>query len=142
MGPVHCPGQTPRCRAAEALISQADAWRPSEHSYRLRLRGAARYRAGNYQEAAAASRKATETRKLTFGSKGTPDYSFQAADAYFLAMAHFQLGAQEEARRWFEQGALWMKDGVPDYPVTQRLHAEAAELLGIELKDPRTGPGK
>ena len=30
-------------------------------------------------------------------------------DWFFLAMAHWQLGHKEEARRWYDQGVAWME---------------------------------
>jgi tetratricopeptide (TPR) repeat protein len=63
----------------------------------------------------------------------------------FLAMAHWQLGHQEEARRWYDRAAEWIERNSDklrgDAWTTGRLpmdlrdcRAEAARLLGVQEK--------
>ncbi len=49
-------------------------------------------------------------------------------DWFYLAMAHAQLGSQEDAKRWFEQGATWTKTPRRLKQVRE-LYEEAAQLL-------------
>jgi hypothetical protein len=51
-------------------------------------------------------------------------------DWFFLAMAHWQLGHQEEARKWFDQAAEWMKNRPADATLN-RFRAEATQLIGV-----------
>jgi hypothetical protein len=41
-------------------------------------------------------------------------------------MAHWQLGEKDKAQVWFDKSAQWMDKA-------SQVHAEAAELLGIEI---------
>jgi tetratricopeptide (TPR) repeat protein len=81
--------------------------------------GVAHYRAGDAKAAVNA---------LTRSSQGAdPD----AYDSFFLAMSHWQVGDQMQARRWFDRGAQWMaKTRLPRNDL-RRLRAEAEQLLGI-----------
>ncbi|HET6880445.1 MAG TPA: tetratricopeptide repeat protein [Pirellulales bacterium] len=49
---------------------------------------------------------------------------------FFLAMAHWQLGSRDEARKWYHQALNSRTTGHLDE--SQRLQIEAAELLGID----------
>jgi tetratricopeptide (TPR) repeat protein len=83
--------------------------------------GVAQYRAGQWADAAAALEKAEEMD----AAKAT------AANAFFLAMARWQVGERETARRWYGTAAERMaktKWPPPDLP---RFRAEAARLLGM-----------
>ncbi|MBI2826222.1 MAG: protein kinase [Planctomycetia bacterium] len=80
--------------------------------------GIACYRTGQWQPAVDALQKSVALRA-----------GGEAWDWFYLAMAHWQLGQQEEARKWFAQGVVWAKT-----PRTLRqvrlLYEEAAGLLG------------
>ncbi len=52
-------------------------------------------------------------------------------DWFFLAMAQWNLGEKEEARKWYDQAVEWMETKQPDDKELARFRAEAAELLGI-----------
>jgi serine/threonine protein kinase/Flp pilus assembly protein TadD len=54
-------------------------------------------------------------------------------NAFFLAMAHWQLGEKEQARQWYARGVAWMAERAPvsAYERLQHCRAEAEELLGI-----------
>ena len=56
-----------------------------------------------------------------------------AFDWYFLAMAHKQLGNQEEARQWYQKAVAWTQTNKPDDVELRRFQAEAAALLGVTL---------
>jgi serine/threonine protein kinase/WD40 repeat protein len=85
--------------------------------------GVARYRSGDWQEAIAALTKSMELRK-----------GGNSFDWFFLAMGHWQLDQEEEARKWYDQAVAWMDKNQPQNEELRRFRAEAAELLGIEKK--------
>ena len=86
--------------------------------------GVAEYRMGNYQAA---------VEMLTKGLELTPSDSPEIW--LFLAMAHWQLEHKEDAWRWYDKAAAWMKENKP-LEDECRFRAEAAELLGIAEKTP------
>jgi tetratricopeptide (TPR) repeat protein len=100
--------------------------------------GAAHYRAGEWKAAVEALSKSDELLK---GQK----LGFRA---FFLAMAHWQLGEKDKARQWYEKAVQWMEKNLPKNEELRRFRAEAAELLGIEAhpaeqekkKPPAEGP--
>jgi hypothetical protein len=49
-------------------------------------------------------------------------------------MTHWQLGNQDEARRWYDQ-AVEQEPNANDSDQFRRYNAEAAEVLGIPLDD-------
>jgi len=91
---------------------------PGEGAYWNTL-GVVRYRASDSKGAIQALTKSTELR-----SGGDP------YDWLFLAMAHWQLGERDEARRWYDKSADWMESRKPDDPVLRGVRAEAARLIG------------
>ena len=68
------------------------------------------------------------------GSGGT------AIDWFFLAMAHGQLGNQEEARQWYDRAVAWTQTNKPDDVQLRRFQAEAAALLGVTLPTVEPAP--
>ena len=54
----------------------------------------------------------------------------QAFDWYYLAMAHWKMDEQEEARRWFEKAEQWMEQHMKDDKELGKLRSQAAEVLG------------
>ncbi len=111
-------------RAVE-LAAQAAAKSPKNAGYRGTL-GSARYRAGDWKGAIADLEQAISLRK--------PDDPANANEGFFLAMAHWQLGAKDKAREWFDKAVQWMDKGKKDDAELKRFRAEAAELLGVEQK--------
>src|SRR5262249_48684518 len=87
--------------------------------------GAAHYRAADFKSAIAALEKSMAMRH---GGDGT--------EWFFLAMAHWQLGDKDEARKWYGQAADWIEKNSPQNEELRRFQAEAAELLGIKTKEP------
>jgi tetratricopeptide (TPR) repeat protein len=58
---------------------------------------------------------------------------------YYLAMAHWKLGNQAQARTWYERGEQWMEQGKEalakakeEADPLRRLRSEAAALLGVK----------
>ncbi len=80
--------------------------------------GIAYYRGGQWQEAVGALQKSMQLRD-----------GGEAFDWFYLAMALQQLGQQEEAKKWFAQGAAWAQ---PPRNLRQvrLLLKEAANVLG------------
>ena len=63
-----------------------------------------------------------------------PRFPPSAGDGFdwvFLAMAHWQLGAKEEGRKWYERAVGWMeeRDDRRGNDELRRFRGEAAELL-------------
>jgi hypothetical protein len=49
---------------------------------------------------------------------------------FFLAMAHWQKGDKDEARKWFDKAVAWTKEEDPKNAELLRFWVEAAELVG------------
>ena len=65
-----------------------------------------------------------------------PRFPPSAGDGFdwvFLAMAHWQLGHKNEARKWYDQAIAWTQKHPPNDELS-RFRAEATELL--DLKNP------
>jgi eukaryotic-like serine/threonine-protein kinase len=71
---------------------------PREGNYWNTL-GVAHYRAGDYRAAIEALEKAEALE---------PDKHF-AFNAFFVAMANWQLGQRDQARQWYHRAAAWTK---------------------------------
>src|SRR5207248_11473243 len=91
--------------------------------------GVAHYRNGNWKEAIAALDK----------SMGFLSGRMESANTFFLAMAHWQLGNKEEARKWYAKAVGWMDQHGSRNEELRRFRAEAAGLLGIEKKKDSIG---
>jgi Tfp pilus assembly protein PilF len=83
--------------------------------------GMAHYRAGEFDAARALLEKAVKQN----------DEDVVAASRFFLAMVHWQLGNQEEARQLYKLAAEWLDQNKPAEASLHRYRAEAAKLLGI-----------
>jgi serine/threonine protein kinase/tetratricopeptide (TPR) repeat protein len=92
----------------------------------LNTLGTAHYRAGNWKAAIAALKEAEELGQGQFFS----------ADAFFIAMANWQLGDKETAGKWYTAGLHWMEQS-QDNEEQRRFCAEAATLLGLPQPSPR-----
>jgi tetratricopeptide (TPR) repeat protein len=86
--------------------------------------GIARYRRGDWKSAVTALEKSVELGKGGFWF-----------DWFFLAMAHWQLGHKEEARKWYDQAIRWLEREKqelsrkkPQEAQYRRYRAEAAEV--------------
>lgn len=49
----------------------------------------------------------------------------------FLSMAHWQLGDQDEARRWYDKAMEWMTEHKSEDKQLIRFRAEAEALMGL-----------
>jgi serine/threonine protein kinase/Flp pilus assembly protein TadD len=87
--------------------------------------GAAFYRTGDWKAAIEALEKAEN---LAPGK-------YLAWNAFFLAMAHWQLGEKEHARQEYEQAVSWMEKNRPKDEELRRFRAEAQELLTAKEKN-------
>jgi tetratricopeptide (TPR) repeat protein len=94
--------------------------------------GAAQYRSGDWSAAIASLQRYREFR--------TDDGEW--SNPFFLAMAHWQRGDKEEARRWYDTAVKWMDKNAPTNESLIRFRAEAADLLQVSeaRRAPSTGP--
>jgi tetratricopeptide (TPR) repeat protein len=106
-------------RLAVELGRRAIALAPYGGDYWKTL-GAAQYRAGNWDGAIAALEKS-----MTLRQGG------DSHDWFFRAMACWQLGRRDEARRWYDRAVSWMEKHASDHHELRRFRAEAASLLGL-----------
>lgn len=84
--------------------------------------GVAQYRAGDWPAAVEALTKSTELRD-----------GGDAFDWFFLAMAHWQLGDKELARKWYGQAIGRMEKKQPSDDELEWFRAEADELLAASV---------
>jgi Flp pilus assembly protein TadD len=107
--------------AVELAPKDADCWNTL---------GVAHYRAGSWNDAVIALQKYREVR--------TSDAEW--GNPFFLAMAQWQLGNKDEARRWYNQAIDWMDHHAPTSESLIGFRSEAAQLLGIPLTPSATTP--
>src|SRR5262249_25538349 len=110
---------------AVELASKAVALKP-DASHIWNTLGVAQYRAGSWKAALTPLKKSHE---LSCGS------SF-STDGFFLAMAHWQMGEKERARKGFAAVDLWVKNSLRSNEELRRFRSEAAALLGLPEKAP------
>jgi tetratricopeptide (TPR) repeat protein len=108
-------------RAVE-LAKKAVELTPSEGNYWNTL-GTAHYHAGDWNAAVPALKKSMDLRK-----------GGNSFDWFLLAMAYWQLGDKEQARRWYDKAVPWMDKNDPKNDELRRFRSEAAELLGMKTK--------
>ena len=84
------------------------------------------YRSDDYQGVVDALQKSIEL-----------GYERKARSWFFLAMAHWKLGHKDEARKYYNQAAEWMRENSPPGAAfsQSQFREEAAELLGIEYDE-------
>ena len=99
------------------LAAQATEVHPECGTY-WNTRGAAHYRAGDFEGAITALERA-----VALGDGGT------GFDHVFLAMAYAQLGDQERAQHWLAEATLWMEHHDPGHAELLRLCEEARSIL-------------
>lgn len=98
--------------AVELAPQSARAWQ---------VLGWARYRTGAWKDSIAALEKSIELRE-----DGGDSFRW-----FFLAMAHWQVGHKDQARKWYGRAAEWADKNLPADAQLRRFRAEAAELLGL-----------
>lgn len=118
-------GRDPK-RAVE-LAKKAVELDPSRATFHNTL-GVAQYRAGQWEAAIASLKESLELQG--------DNHKGNSFDFFFLAMAHWQLGNQAEARQWYVKGVESMKESQPDNEEITRFRAEAAELFGVTETPP------
>ena len=101
----------------ELFAKQAVEQTPQEGAFWNTL-GVAQYRAGDHRAALDALQKSIDLRQ-----------GGDAFDYFFLSMSHWQLGDEDEARRWFDQAVEWQEKNRPDDDELRRFGAEAAVLV-------------
>ncbi len=89
----------------------------------------AEYRSGHWDESLAASEQSMKLRKGMY-----------AYDWFFQAMARWQKGDKDEARKWFDKAVAWTKQKEPKNVELRQFWAEAAELLGQPGPDSPAAP--
>jgi tetratricopeptide (TPR) repeat protein len=82
--------------------------------------GVAYYRAGDWKASVAALEKSMELRN------GGDDCAW-----FYLAMAHWKLGHNDEARAWYDRSIAWMDKNQPNDDELKRWRAEAEALMGL-----------
>jgi tetratricopeptide (TPR) repeat protein len=87
----------------------------------LNTLGTALYRAGRWDDAIEALEKPNP---LSGGKQ-------LGHNAFFIAMAHWQLGRKDEARQWYDRAVEWMDKNKRNEAELIRFRAEAATLLGV-----------
>src|SRR5208283_2341780 len=102
-----------------SLAKKAVALAPKEGGYWNTL-GVAHYRAGGWKAAIEALSQSTK-----LGGEN-------ACDSFFMAMAHWQLGDMEQARKWNDRAVGWMEKNDPKNEELGRFRVEAEDLLKIE----------
>ncbi|MGO9466029.1 MAG: tetratricopeptide repeat protein [Isosphaeraceae bacterium] len=91
----------------------------------------AEYRAGHWAESIAAALRST---KLTDGADPA-----NAANWFFLAMARWQQGGRDEARKWLDKAVALTREKDPENAELRPFWAEAAKLLGQPGPDSKGG---
>jgi serine/threonine protein kinase/tetratricopeptide (TPR) repeat protein len=107
---------------AVSLAQEAVELKPQEGPSYNTL-GVALYRAGRWKDAIAALEKSMEL------PKGGNSFGW-----FFLAMAHWQLGEQDQARERYDRAVQWMDKHQLTNEELRRFRAEAAELLELNEK--------
>lgn len=86
--------------------------------------GVAHFRAGNWQQAIEALKRSLESGEVPL-----------VYDAFFLAMAHWQLDEQEEARNWYQKGVDWLNDSANPAPDELRFTGKEEAQRLLELNE-------
>jgi serine/threonine protein kinase/Flp pilus assembly protein TadD len=111
-------------KRALALAERAVRAAPRKWEYGNTL-GSVYYRVGNWQAAVD-----TLTKGLPLHAGG------DSFDFFFLAMAHWHLGAKDQARQWYDKGLTWMHGNQWQGGELPLFQAEAAALLGVPDQPP------
>ena len=123
---LNCPHAQLRDTARALELAEEAVKVDPEEASGWSVLGQARYRSDDYQGALEPLQKSIEL-----------GYSRKARAWFFLAMTHWQLGNQDEARQLYDQAAEWTRENEPpgaSIPARQ-FREEAAELMGIDSYD-------
>jgi tetratricopeptide (TPR) repeat protein/serine/threonine protein kinase len=118
---------------AVQLASSAVKSAPKDAGYRATL-GVARYRTGDWKEAATALQEAQQL----FQWSGRARRELGRV-LFFLAMTYWHLHEEQKARQFYDQAVQWMEKNEPDNKQLRRLKTESAELLGVEDSEQKIG---
>jgi tetratricopeptide (TPR) repeat protein len=110
-------------KRAIAMARKAVELEPNSSFYANTL-GVAHYRAGDWPAAIEALEK----------SEALNNGQSLAFNGFFLAMAHYQLGQEDEARQWYETSVEWTQKNQPDDEELIRFRTEAEGILGIPVE--------
>jgi serine/threonine protein kinase/Flp pilus assembly protein TadD len=112
-------------RRAIALAKEAIASAPREICF-IGTLGVANYRNGDYLAATTELEKSIRLR-------GDQNPQANGIEAFFLAMAYWQLGDKPKARQWYDRAVGWSEKShlQPREEELRRFRAEAAGLLGL-----------
>jgi eukaryotic-like serine/threonine-protein kinase len=121
---ANCPAPEYRNPQRAVELARKFVELTSRSPWSLQLLGWSEYRAGHWQ---ASIEALEESCKLQRNNQGDP---FQW---YFIAMAHWQSGHQEEARKWYHRSVRWMESYNLNNEEILAFHAEAAGVLRISL---------
>ena len=116
------PGWEPQTVAQALTWSQRAVELAPEAAHAWNTLGVGYFRAANWEEAIVTLAKSEEL----------ASDQHLAFNAFFLAMAHWQLGHKDEARQWYDNAVEWMEANRPNDEELLRFRAEAEELLGVE----------
>jgi tetratricopeptide (TPR) repeat protein len=104
-------------KAVELAPQSSMAWQ---------MLGWAHYRTGDWRASVEALEKSCA---LQDNPKGGDSFQW-----FFLAMAHWQLGAKDKARELYDRAVEWMDKNQPKNEELRRFRAEAAQLLELKEK--------
>jgi serine/threonine protein kinase len=123
-----CPDEQFRNgREAVALAKRATELAPQNGCF-WNTRGISHYRVGDWNAAIAALEKSMEV----FRNRPEAD-ALESFSTFFLAMAHWQRGEFETARRWYDKAVQWMDKYQPKDIELQRFRAEADAVIRPQL---------
>jgi eukaryotic-like serine/threonine-protein kinase len=117
-------------KRAVALAKEAVELAPRS-AWSWQVLGWVRYRTGAWKDSIAALEKSIELRE-----DGGDSFQW-----FFLAMAHWQVGNKEQARKWYDRAVDWADRIRPADAQLLHFRAEAAELLGMNQKKLIQAPG-
>jgi len=108
-------------KRAVDLAKRAVAFEPENGGWWNTL-GVAHHRATNWTSSIEAATKSMELMKG----------QAEAFNTFTLAMAHWQLGHREEARKWYDKAVQWREKNAPKDAELRSFYAEATQLLGVK----------
>jgi serine/threonine protein kinase/tetratricopeptide (TPR) repeat protein len=123
-----CPDERFRNGSEAVALSKRATELAPRNGCLWNTRGIAHYRVGDWNAAIAALEK---SRKV-FQNRPEAE-ALESFSTFFLAMAHWQRGESEIARRWYDKAVRWMDKYQPKDIELQRIRAEARRVVQPEL---------
>jgi serine/threonine protein kinase len=121
-----CPDERFRDPTEAVELAQRAAQPTQQAGYLWNTLGVAQYRAADGTAAVTALEKSM----ALFAGRDEWARS-ESFNTFFLAMACWQLGRDQEARQWYDRAVRWMEKYQPQDEELRRFRTEAAALLGI-----------